>query len=216
MKTYVNRFHGDHLYLEIDENETASLRSSDFDGLIEKHRRPLQVMVSSDNVRLIGLLVRSGFVLKRKCYEMDVCRADLAAPAADASEAVFEAVRGTPDYAVCAEKMYRYYADTHAAVSPLTASRVQFEGSLPDTVLYSKKNGRIVSAAFIECSEIAYVFSCGTESFADFAGPLLAAMFARYDRIVFEADDTDPAAAELMGAFSVRPETSFDTYVKYP
>lgn len=214
MEIYRNTFHSDHLYLKIEDHEAAFLQSDAFEELIEKHRMPLQVMVPSDAESIIGLLERSGFRLKRKCYEMDVCAADLVMPYSTDCAALSEARRGTPDYAECAGLMYAYYADTHRQINPLTAAPADFDELLPDTVLYSRTDRQIESAAFIEGNEIAYLFSYAKDRFSRFADSLLACMFARYDRIVFEADDCDWAATRFKEMFSYRPGSSYDTYIK--
>lgn len=214
MKTYRNKYHGNHLYLNIEDREVPHLQSAVFEKLIEKHRKPLQVMVPSDAEQLIGSLERSGFKLKRRCYEMDVCSADLIMPHSTDFTVLSEARRGTPEYTECAGMMYAYYADTHAPINPLTATRADFEEILPDTVLYFKTDGRIDSAAFIDGNEIAYIFSYTKDGFFRFADPLLAYMFGKFDRIVFEADDSDWAATRLKEMFFASPGSSYDTYIK--
>ncbi len=214
MELYRNGFHSGHLYLKIEAYEVPDLPCAVFEELLEKHRKPLQVMVSSDNEQLVGILRRSGFVLKRKCYEMDVREADLVTPLSNVFPAVAEARRGTPEYAECAGKMYHYYADTHAAINPLTAARADFEEMLPDTVLYARTDDRIDSAAFVDGGEIAYVFSYRRDVFLLFADSLLANMFGRSERVFFEADDSDWAATKLKELFSVSPGVSYDTYIK--
>ena len=216
MNCYINKYHSSHLYLDIDAQEVPSLRRSVFDDLIREHGRPLQVMVPSDDAPLTELLVRAGFVLKRKCFEMDVSAADLALPLPESFPAISETRKGTPEYTECAERMYEYYSQTHAEVNPLTAPMADFIEALPETVLYSTGNGTIDAAAFIEDNEIAYVFSADEAVFLRFAGSLLTYMFRRFDRILFEADDTDPAATSLKEMFSAVPGSSFDTYIRTP
>ena len=214
MEIYLNPYHGNHLYLKIEDHEVPRLQSAVFEELIEKHHKPLQVMVPSDAEQLIGILEQSGFRLRRKCYEMDVCPADLIGRHSVDFTELSEAWRGTPDWAECAEMMYAYYAETHAPINPLTAARAQFDEVLPDTVLYMTTDGRIDSAAFIEDNEICYLFSNTRDNFCYFADLLLSCMFSRFDRIVFEADDADWAAARLKEMFFVLPGTSYDTYIK--
>ena len=120
-----------------------------------------------------------------------------------------------PEYDECAELMYDYYEKTHSTVNPLTASKERFRMMLPDTALFSSVNGTVVSAAFVEDSEIAYVASEDLDHFRSFARSMLELMFSRYDHVVFEADDTDRAATYLMSLFSNVPELSWNTYIKY-
>ena len=211
-----NKFHNRHLYLQIDEKEVPFLEKSVFEALIREYGRPLQVMLSSDNKRLIAILEEAGFVLKRKCFEMEVGPADLIDPLPDCPPALSEARKGTPAYAACAEMLFKYYSDTHAAVSPLTASMEEFADTLPETVLYSATEDGMTAAAFIEDNEIAYLVSKDADGFRRFAEKLLATLFSRYDRIVFEADDTDRTAIELKELFTAAPEPSWDTYIKTP
>lgn len=214
MEITPNKYHGNHLYLKIEEQEVPHLQSTVFEALIEKYRKPLQIMVPSDAERLIGILEQCGFGLKRKCYEIDVCPADLVRPLSNDYSALSEARRGAARYEECAGRMYAWYADTHAPISPLTAARADFDEMLPDTVLYMTKDEQIHSAAFLDGNEIAYVFSDAQDSFFQFADSLLSYMFGKYDRIVFEADDTDRAATGLKEMFLVSPGTSYDTYIK--
>lgn len=214
MKVYRNKYHNNHIYLSIEDSEVPHLYSAMFEELIEKHREPLQIMVSSDAEQLIGILEQSGFQLKRKCYEMDVCIANLAMPRVTDFTVLSEARRGSLVYAEIAEMMYAYYADTHVAINPLTATLEEFDEMLPNIVLYSKTSNKVDSAAFIDDNEIAYVFSYTKEHFFHFAGCLLAYMFSKFDRIVFESDDSDWCATMLKEMFSVSPELSYDMYIK--
>ena len=215
METYTKQFHDRHLYLNIDENETDGFDHNVFEALIAEYGKPLQSIVSSASVHVIGLLTQAGFIRKRTCYPMSVSRADLSAPLSDRPCALAEARRGTPGFDACAERMFAYYRETHAAVSPLTASEAMFVAELPDTVLYTEMNGTI-AGAFVEENEIAYVFSDPGADFGRFADALLSVMFDRFERIEFEADNTDPAATLLRNRFSVEPSEHFDTYIKMP
>lgn len=214
LKTYLNQYHNNHLYIKIEDHEISHLQSTVFEELIEKHHRPLQVMVPSDAEQLIGILEQSGFRLRRKCYEMDVCAADLISHHSIDFTALSEARKGTPDWAECAEMMYAYYAETHKQINPLTATRADFDEILPDTVLYITTDDPIDAAAFIEGNEIVYLFSHTKDSFFYFADLLLSYMFSKYDRIIFEADDSDWAATGLKEMFFVLPMTSYNTYIK--
>lgn len=215
MEVYTKRFHDRHLYLHIDENEAEGLDHDVFKALIAEYGKPLQSIVSSTSVHVIELLKQAGFIRKRICFPMNVCKADLSAPLPDRPCALTEARRGTPGFDACAEQMFAYYRDTHAAVNPLTASEAMFAAELPDTVLYTEKNGRI-AGAFVEENEIAYVFLDPGTDFGCFADALLFVMFDRFTRIEFEADDTDPAATLLRNRFSFESSEHFDTYIKMP
>ena len=214
MEIYHNKYHSNHLYLKIEDHDVPRLQSVVFEDLIKKHRKPLQIMVPSDAEQLIGILEQCGFGLKRKCYEIDVCSADLISPLSNDFTALSEARRGAADYEECAGMIYAYYADTHAPINPLTATRADFDEILPDTVLYITKDDQINSAAFIDGNEISYIFSYTQDGFFQFADSLLSYMFGKFDRIVFEADDSDWAATRLKEMFFVLLGTSYDTYIK--
>ncbi|MBR0508088.1 MAG: GNAT family N-acetyltransferase [Clostridia bacterium] len=214
MKPYTNPFHNGHLYLKIGEAEAGAIRPSQFDELIEAHRKPLQVMVSSDETRVVDLLRRAGFVLKRRCYEIQAGAEDLILPMTDDFDPLLSAERGTPAYERCAALMYRYYAETHRTVNPLTATEPEFSAILPDLALYETTNGRVSCAAFVEDDEIAYVCSDDRSAFPAFARALVCSVLKRHGIVCFEADDVDWAATELKSLFSVDCDESFDTYVK--
>ncbi len=212
MRSYTNPFHNGHLYLKIGETET--IRPSQFDELIETYRKPLQVMVSSTETRVADLLCRSGFLLKRRCYETEVGEGDLIEPLSGEADSLLSAERGTAAYEQCAKLLYRYYAETHRSVNPLTATEPEFFAILPDLALYDTSNGHVCCAAFVEDDEIAYVCSDDRKAFPAFARALAASMLKQHGIICFEADDTDWAATELRGLFKTGNDVSFDTYVK--
>ena len=213
METYCNLFHNSYLYLRIDKAEIDSLSPSVFEELSRKHNMPLQVMVPSDATRIVALLQKANFQLKRKCYEMEVGPSDLLSALPRHAQPLFVSHKGSPAFSACAALMYRYYQDTHAAVNPLTASPGEFFEMLPTTALYAGAASDPLSAAFLEENEIAYLCSRDPDDFSEFAQSLLRYMFEQYVTIIFEADDTDRAAMELKNLFVARDEPTFDTYV---
>ena len=46
MKTYTNKFHNKHTYLNIENSEISTI--NDFDHLLDEYKKPLQVGVDSD------------------------------------------------------------------------------------------------------------------------------------------------------------------------
>ena len=58
-----------------------------------------------------------------------------------------------------------------------------------------------------------YICSRDPSGFVEFAQSLLRYMFGQHDTIIFEADDTDWAAMEVIKLFAARNEATFDTYV---
>ena len=213
LETYRNPFHANHLYLRLTEEEADSLSPACFAELSEKHGLPLQVMAFSDAKRITSLLQRSGFELKRRCYELQVGPSDLLSHVSKGIPQLSFAKKGSSAYFACAELLYHYYRDTHAAINPLTASLSEFMEALPAEVLYDGPSGRPTSAAFIEGNEIAYLCSFDPAGFPAFARSLLAELFDRYDQIEFEADDTDWAETTVKDMFFIKIDRSFDTYV---
>ena len=214
MKIYEKRFHRGHLYLDIEDCEIDTIDPSQFEDLMRRSGKPLQIAVSSSRTRLVGLLRRAGFRLRRRCYDMNVFKSDLAFPLPEKPQGVPTAHCGTAIYEACAEKMYQYYRDAHSAVNPLTCTQEAFYDILPKTVAYSSRENEIDSAAFVEENEIAYVCSSNERGFREFASSLISDLFCKYNNIVFEADDTDWAAMQLKALFVDAEADHFDTYVK--
>ena len=214
MDVYTNEFHSGHLYVRITEQEAGHLDIAAFEKLIDEHRKPLQIIVPVDATKTIRLLVKVGFALKRRCYEMDVRASDLRTPLSAPVERLVAAHRGTLAYAECARRMYAYYAETHLSVNPLTASLQAFAKKLPPDAYYWTAGGAIHAAAFVESNEIAYLWARDRQTFQAFAPALLFELFSRYDRITFEADDTDWVATELKDMFSAADSSRYDTYIK--
>lgn len=214
METFTNEFHSGHLYVRVAEQEADRLEIAAFERLIDEHRKPLQSILPADAAKTIRLLVKAGFVLKRRCYEMDVGASDLPAPLSAPAEKLLTTRRGTSAYAECAESMYVHYAQTHLSVNPLTASLQAFAEMLPSDVLYSTGEDAIHAAAFVEGNEIAYLWARDEHVFRAFAPSLLFELFSRHDRITFEADDTDWVATGLKAMFPIAHGSRYDTYVK--
>ena len=214
MNIYENRFHSGHLYLHIEDHEAKDIQVSRFEELIDKYNKPLQIITPSNSDQLISLLDEAGFLLKRKCYEMHVGVSDLNYPMPNHLPKIIDTQKGMQDYTKCADMMYHYYCDTHFPINPMTASISEFYELLPDVAVYSVVDDMINAAAFIEENEIAYVCSYNRRGFSEFAQSLLSYMFSNYERIFFEADDTDWAATQLRAMFSVANIFSYNTYVK--
>lgn len=214
MNIYENRFHSGHLYLHIEDYEADNIQVSQFEELIAKYNKPLQIIVPSNSVQLISLLKEAGFLLKRKCYEMHVGASDLNLPLPNHLQKMIDTQKSMQDYTKCAELMYHYYCDAHAPINPMTASKSEFYELLPDVAVYSVADDIINAAAFIEENEIAYVCTNNRMAFSEFAQSLLSYMFNKHKRIFFEADDTDWAATRLRAMFSISNTFSYDTYVK--
>lgn len=182
--------------------------------MIAHYNKPLQVGVYSDNCELIDLLTKSGFSLKRKCYELEVSKSDLKSPLENEIEDLFETRSGQLEYEYCCKMLYDYYAKTHYNVSPLTANLDDFIDRIPQTVIYSKSKDHIDYCAFVEENEIAYLASFSEDNSKSFLNSLLSHMFSKYKYIFFEADDTDWLATELRKMFKIDNPITFDSYVR--
>ena len=213
MKTYTNKFHDKHIYLYIENSEISTI--NDFDHLIDEYQKPLQVGVDSDNDELIELLVKNDFILKRKCYEVEVTKADLKYPLENAD--ICQCHYGSSEYKKCCQILYDYYALVHYDISPLTASFDDFVSTLPKEAIYMREDGVITICAFVEENEIAYLATSKSDSKTRrvFLSALLTFLFDKYQYIFFEADDTDYFATELKDIFDINIRNSYDTYIKY-
>lgn len=76
METYTNEFHKNHTYIKI--NDIKKVKVGDLEVLVKD--KPLQIGIDSDQLVVIDLLKKAGFILKRKCYEVEVTREDLKNP----------------------------------------------------------------------------------------------------------------------------------------
>lgn len=182
--------------------------------MIDYYIKPLQVGVYSDNYELIELLNKSGFSLKRKCYEIEVSKSDLKFPLESTLGDIFKTENGQLEYKYCCKMLYDYYAKTHYSVSPLTASLDDFIDRIPKTVIYIKSRGKIDYCAFVEENEIAYLASTSDDNSKSFLNSLLSYMFSRYEYIFFEADDTDCLATKLKEMFKIDNPITFDSYIR--
>ena len=213
MKTYTNKFHDKHIYLDIENSEISTI--NDFDHLIDEYKKPLQVGVDSDNYKLIEFLMENNFVLKRKCYEVEVAKEDLKYPLK--KDDTYKCHYGSLEFKKCCQILYDYYALVHSEVSPLAASFDDFVSTLPKDTFYMKEDGVITTCAFVEENEIAYLATRKSHSKSRrvFLSALLNFLFDKYDKIFFEADDTDYFATELKDMFDINIKSSYDTYIKY-
>lgn len=207
-----NPYHKQNCYIELKlEYYDNAISAELFKKLAQMIQRPLQVMVNSDNTQITSFLTAGGFVLKRKCYEVEATKEDWVGTAAPVS--LCSAYEGDEIFDLCCMLMYERYKDTHKAVNPWTAELIDFRNQLPSDVCYEADGDTIVNLAFIEENEIAYVYSVDPARFARFAAALVNNLFAEYETVFFESDDCDWVAMRLRGMFVNQEETSFDTYV---
>lgn len=211
METYTNEFHNKHTYIKIDDLEKVNL--SDLEALAKD--RPLQIGIYSDQLDLIEFLKKAGFILKRKCYEVEATEKDLKKPLELTKDEGKLAKKDEEPYEEAAELVFKYYKKTHESVSPLTVGLKEFKEILPDQAFYYEKEGQVLMAAFLENEEIAYLAGFEEKLADEFINDLLIYLFKNYEEIFFEADTTDPLATKLKNKFVEKFDPTFDTYIKY-
>lgn len=212
LRLYDNPNHMRNCYVKLELDELNTEISAElFQELRKIAGRPLQVMVDSDNAEFISFLICGGFGCRRKCYEVEAGKVDYIGGQVDAP---LEYCRvGEPDYEAACRMLFEHYKETHKAVNPWTADYETFCSELPEEVVCYKQGGEIVSLAFVEENEVAYVCGADEECFAKFARSLVCAMLDKYETICFESDDCDWAAMLLKSLFKNQEETSYDTYI---
>ena len=211
METYTNEFHKNHTYIKI--NDIKKVKVGDLEVLVKD--KPLQIGIDSDQLAVIDLLKKAGFILKRKCYEVEVTREDLKNPLEPTKGKGKFTKKGEKPYEKAAALVFEYYKKTHEPVSPLTVGLEKFKEILPEKVFYYEKEGQVLMAAFLENEEIAYLAGFEEKLADEFINDLLIYLFKHYEEIFFEADNTDPLATRLRDKFFVKSDVSYDTYIKY-
>lgn len=211
---HFNRLHLAHVYLEFEGNSFLNIVDTELiQGISSFFQKPLQVMVSSREASVAGMLRALGFERRRRCYEVVAGRGDYLGIESGGDAKVQYAGKGSEPFQLCSDLMLRRYIETHRAISPWTGSSDDFFDYLPAKASYEKRGRHIENLAFIVEGEIAYV--CGREpgSFKNFAETLIVEMFEEVDELFFEADDNDIYAMTLRSLFAVQNEDSWDTYV---
>lgn len=214
VRFFRNTFHNKNIYLKFDRSLIRpELAETLFAKLYALFSRPIQVMTDSGDAQLVRFLILGGCIRARRCYSADADKGDLSAPCDLPHSRIERAVSGEEQYLRAAEKMFRAYLKTHAAISPFTADFDAFLTCLPDEALFYESSGEIRALAFTEENEIAYC--CGEEmgEFSAFCAALIDRLFQAYERIVFESDDCDPYAMHLRSFFTHPEDKSFDTYI---
>ncbi len=210
-----NRFHRNHLYLELTSPASPAPAMELFSSLRQWAGMPLQVMVDSDDP-LVPWLLSGGFTRRRRCLEVEVTAIDLVAPLPNVAPPCL-AKSGAQAHQLCCQQLYAYYSMTHRSVSPLTATFDQFKHALPRTVYYAHSDRDLRHYAFVEPDadswEIAYVGTLEEQTFPTFAYSLLTTAFQEASRVTFECDDTDPAAMALCSLFQVDWSKTYDTFI---
>lgn len=124
---------------------------------------------------------------------------------------LFETTRGTSEYDACCIRVFAHYVKTHRSVSPYTATQEAFVSQLPEVAIYMPN---FEAVAFIEHNEIAYLYGDNLHCIVEFVQTLLERLFVQYDRVYFEADDTDPVAMQFKMLFHETNTTFYGTYIK--
>ena len=209
----INPLHNENYYLDMDfVGLDVSNAKKKFEEIAQNLDKPLQVMISSEEAEKIEILKVAGFICKRKCYEVEARRQDYVG--ANGEGELLYSSEGKEIYEQCCELMLNRYILTHRNINPWTGTKEEFFSELPECVIYFCMDGKIVSFAFVEDDEIAYVYGENVQVFHKFAQALVTELFQKYEVITFEADDCDEIAMELKSMFINQSEESFDTYIR--
>ena len=209
-----NPYHMRNCYLELDLSSYPEEISRElFWQIVQEVNRPLQVMISSEELEQIAFLEVGGFSCKRKCYEVEAVMSELIISSKESEGLLCQCVRGSKAYTQCCKLIYDAYIQNHAAINPWSAGFDIFCEKLPDHVLYTEQNGEISELAFVEGNEIAYVYGNKSDRFHSFATSLVFQLFKQYETICFESDNCDWSAMALRALFANQSEESYDTYV---
>lgn len=211
METFTNKFHNKHTYIKI--NDIRKVRLADLEALAEE--RPLQIGIYSNQLEVIELLKKAGFILKRKCYEVEVKMRDLKKTLEPTKGKGKLTKKGEKPFEKASELVFKYYKKTHKDVSPLTVGFEEFKDILPEEVFYYEKEGQVLMAAFLENEEIAYIAGFEENLADEFINDILKYLFKNHQKIFFESDTTDPLATRLRNKFQAKSDLTFDTYIKY-
>lgn len=211
-EVYENPCHTQNRYLKLDlQPERVSFGRELFEALFQTVRRPLQVMVDSEDRKLCAFLIGAGCQCRRKCFEVEAAAEDYIGPQRGAP--LRYARKGDAEYARCRERLYGHYCETHRAVNPWTAGREAFWEELPEEVFYTLKEGVLAALAFVEENEIAYAAARSEAELEELAASLIADRLEEYGTVCFESDDCDWAMMRLRAMFQNQSEASFNTYV---
>ena len=211
METFTNRFHNKHTYIKI--NDIKKVKVGDLEVLVKD--KPLQIGVYSNQLEVIELLKKAGFILKRKCYEVELNREDLKNPLWTPKLETKLTSKGELAFEKASDLVFKYYKKTHKDVSPLTVGFEEFKERLPEKAFYYEKEGKVLMVAFLENEEIAYIAGFEEKLADEFINDLLIYLFKNHQEINFESDNTDPLATRLRNKFQAKSDLTFDTYIKY-
>lgn len=212
METYTNKFHSKNLYIKI--KDMSQIKPEDFDELIKKSGKALQIGLYSDQEDVIAFIKKCGFSLKRVTYELEVGKDDLKKPLIDEGLKLKKTTKGQKSYHTCLKLLYDYYKKTHQSINPLSVGLEEFARTIPENALYYEENGKIIFAAFLENDEIAYLAGSDLKNPKALIAATLRETFKANEKIFFEADNTDPLASMMKDFFKENSESTYETYVK--
>lgn len=212
METYTNKFHSKNLYIKI--KDVSQIKPEDFDKLIKKSGKALQIGLYSDQDDVIAFIKKCGFSLRRITYELEVGKDDLKNPLIDKGIKLKKTTKGQKTYHTCLKLLYDYYKKTHQSINPLSVGLEEFARAIPENALYYEEKGRIIFAAFLEADEIAYIAGFDLKNPKNLIGATLLEAYKTNDKIYFEADTTDPLASMMKDFFKENSEPTYETYVK--
>lgn len=206
-----NPFHNVNVYIGFDDDDMRDVNLDPFKVLYETYRAPLQVMLDSGDIEKRKFIQKWGFRKARTCYSLEVSKEDML----DANHKNIDiklAKEGDEAYERLAKVYYDYYKKTHEAINPLTVDFDEFKGVLTDTVYYND-DASDVELAFVEENEIAYVYVSSLTNADSFYASVCEKLFAKYDKIFFEADDVDESAIELKNMFNDGVDEITETWI---
>lgn len=212
IRVKTNQYHNRNYYLDMDFVSPDFAEAGElFEEIAFKLKKPLQVMISSEEKTKVAFLESAGFVCKRKCYETEAEKQDYIGQNYESEMCYSFAGQGI--YELCRELMLDRYLLLHKDINPWTGSREDFFAELPDCVAYTCTDGEVSCCAFIENEEIAYVYGKDMGEFRLFAQKLVTELFKKHEVITFESDDCDEMAMELKRLFTNQSEESYNTYI---
>ena len=212
METYTNKFHSKNLYIKI--KDMRQIKPEDFDELIKKSGKALQIGLYSDQEDVIAFIKKCGFSLRRITYDLEVGKDDLKNPLIDKGIKLKKTTKDQKFYHTCLKLLYDYYKKTHQSINPLSVGLEEFARVIPEDALYYEEKGQIIFAAFLEADEIAYLAGFDLKNPKDLIWATLLEAFKINEKIYFEADTTDPLASMMKDFFKENSEPTYETYVK--
>ena len=172
----INPCHNQNYYLDIDF-VSPNVTEAVFKEIATRLKKPLQVMISSEEKEKVAFLESAGFVCKRKCYETEAEKQDYIGETCEGK--IRYSFAGQDMYRQCCELMLERYCLLHQNINPWTGSRDDFFKELPDCVAYACSKGETFSFAFIEHGEIAYVYGTDIMNFRAFSQGLITELFKK-------------------------------------